>query len=310
MFAIIYSDEFLAHDTGSFHPECPSRLTAITTALKAVSLSAQLQWQRPTPVAAQSDRLTTALQAVHPVQYVQAVEQLAQRGGGRIDADTIVSVQSYNVALLAVSAWLDGVDRVLELGSPAFVLARPPGHHALSQRGMGFCIFSNAAIAANYALTKPNIKRVAILDWDVHHGNGTQAIVETNPNIVYCSLHESPHYPGTGAADERGHYNNVLNFPMSAGSTLADYEPLFQQEIVPFLQNFQPDLLIVSAGYDANQADPLANIALQPKDYSVFTEYCLQVSDRILFGLEGGYDLDTLAQSVVATIEPCLIDQD
>lgn len=306
MLSIIYSDEFLEHDTGSFHPERPSRLTAITTVLKTAPWADQLQWQLPTPVTTQLDRLMQALQAVHPVAYVQAVERLAQQGGGRIDPDTIVSGQSYDVALLAVSAWLDGVDRVLETGNPAFVLARPPGHHALSERGMGFCIFSNAAIAAYYALNQPNVHRVAILDWDVHHGNGTQAIVEANPNIVYCSLHEFPHYPGTGAANEQGKYENVLNFPLAAGSTLETYEPLFQRSIVPFLQKFQPDLLIVSAGYDANQADPLADIALQPRDFSVFTKYCLQVSNRILFGLEGGYDLDTLAQSVAATIEPCL----
>jgi len=307
MLPIIYSDKFLEHDTGSFHPERPSRLTAITTALKTAPWAEQLQWQLPTPVADQPDRVMQALHAVHPIAYVQAVERLAQQGGGRIDPDTIVSEKSYDVALLAVSAWLDGVDRVLETGNPAFVLARPPGHHALSARGMGFCIFSNAAIAAHYALSQPRVQRVAILDWDVHHGNGTQAIVETNPNILYCSLHEFPHYPGTGAANERGKYDNVLNFPLSAGSTLETYQPLFQHDIVPFLQAFHPDLLIISAGYDANQADPLADIALQPKDYSVFTEYCLQVSTRILFGLEGGYDLDALAQSVAATIEPCLL---
>jgi acetoin utilization deacetylase AcuC-like enzyme len=171
---------------------------------------------------------------------------------------------------------------------------------------MGFCIFSNAAIAAHYALRQPNVNRVAILDWDVHHGNGTQAIVEANAQIAYCSLHEFPHYPGTGAASERGAHGNVLNLPLPSGSTMADYEPVFQQQVVPFLQAFQPDLLIVSAGYDANRADPLASMALQPGDFGQFTRYCLQLTRRLLFGLEGGYDLESLAQSVVATIEPCL----
>jgi acetoin utilization deacetylase AcuC-like enzyme len=171
---------------------------------------------------------------------------------------------------------------------------------------MGFCLFSNAAIAAHYALTQPEIHRVAILDWDVHHGNGTQASVEHHPQIAYCSLHEFPHYPGTGAANERGDYNNVLNVPMGAGSTLADYQPLFEQKIVPFLKNFQPDLLLVSAGYDAVRDDPLASICLDPEDYGVFTDYCLQMTPRILFGLEGGYDFSALAQSVVATLERCL----
>lgn len=306
MLPIFYSDEFLQHETGRYHPEKPGRLSAITSALRAVPWADQLAWQVPTAVAAQGDRLINALTAVHPLHYVQAVERLAEAGGGHIDPDTVVSPRTYAVALLAVSAWLDGVDRVLASGQPAFVLARPPGHHALPQTGMGFCIFSNAAIAAHYALQQPGIHHVAILDWDVHHGNGTQAIVENHPQLAYCSLHEFPHYPGTGAAHERGKYDNVLNLPMSAGSTLADYQPLFEQKILPFLHAFQPDLLIVSAGYDATAADPLADIALQPQDYGVLTDYCLQVTPLILFGLEGGYDFTSLGQSVVATIERCV----
>jgi acetoin utilization deacetylase AcuC-like enzyme len=307
MLSILYSDEFLEHDTGSYHPENSGRLQAITAALHKTAWADRLEWRSPTPVHPNDARLTTALYAIHPQQYVAAVEQLSQRGGGHIDMDTPVSARTYDVALLAVNAWLDGVDRVLQTGEPAFVLARPPGHHAESQVGMGFCIFSNAAIAAHYALKQPGISRVAILDWDVHHGNGTQAIVEKNPQIAFCSLHESPMYPGTGAADERGDHDNVLNLPMTAGSTIADYAPLFEQKVLPFLQQFQPDLLIVSAGYDANHADPLAGISLQPQDYGVLTQYCLQVTRQILFGLEGGYDYNALARSVVATIEPCLV---
>jgi acetoin utilization deacetylase AcuC-like enzyme len=210
--------------------------------------------------------------------------------------------------LLAVSAWLDGVEQVLATGAPAFVLTRPPGHHAEGDRGMGFCLFSNAAITAYYALEKQGINRVAILDWDVHHGNGTQAIVENHPQIAYCSLHQSPCYPGTGAADERGEYNNVLNLPMQPGSTVTEYQSAFENQIMPFLAEFQPDLLIVSAGYDANADDPLASMNLQPQDYGLFTKYCLRLTRRIVFGLEGGYDFSALSRSVVATIEQCLID--
>jgi acetoin utilization deacetylase AcuC-like enzyme len=246
--------------------------------------------------------------AIHDLNYVRQIEALAQAGGSYLDPDTVISPQSYEVALLAVNAWLDGVDQVLTHASPAFVLARPPGHHATRETGMGFCLFSNAAIAAHYALTQPNIHRVAILDWDVHHGNGTQAITESSSQIAYCSLHQSPCYPGTGSASETGLHHNVLNLPMAAGSTLADYEPQFQDQIIPFFRNFKPDLLLVSAGYDANATDPLASINLTPPDYKAFTQYCLQLTPKILFGLEGGYDLTALAQSVVATVEACLVE--
>lgn len=179
MLSIFYSDEFLDHDTGAYHPEKPGRLTAITTALKTAPWADQLDWRSPTPINAQNNRLMAALEAIHPQPYIAAVQQLAHRGGGYIDPDTIVSPRSYDVALLAVSAWLDGVDQALATGEPAFVLARPPGHHALPQRGMGFCIFANAAIAAHHALQQPGVNRVAILDWDVHHGNGTQRSPKT-----------------------------------------------------------------------------------------------------------------------------------
>jgi acetoin utilization deacetylase AcuC-like enzyme len=304
MFPILYSPAFLQHKTGAFHPERPERLSAIEAALTATPWSQKLDWQMPTPLDRRS--VLESIERVHPPEYIKLVRKMSQLGGGRLDTDTPVSAQTYEVALLAVSAWLDGVDRVLERGEPAFVLARPPGHHALREKGMGFCIFSNAAIAAHYALLQPGIDRVAIIDWDVHHGNGTQAIIETHRQIAYCSLHESPHYPGTGEAGERGFYDNVLNVPMQGGSSILDYQAAFEQQVMPFLQAFAPDLTIVSAGYDANAADPLSSVNLQPEDYGVLTRYCLQLSRQVLLGLEGGYDLNTLAQSVVATIEACL----
>ena len=304
MVAIIYSDQFLQHKTGSFHPERPERLTAIVEALQSARWNQQLNWQQPTPII-QRDVLPY-VRRLHLESYLRALENLAAKGGGSLDMDTPVSPQSYDIALLAVSAWLDGIDHVLHYQEPAFVLARPPGHHAVSGRGMGFCLLSNAAIAAYYALEQPEVNKVAIIDWDVHHGNGTEALVEDNAQIAYCSLHQSPCYPGTGAASDRGHYNNVLNLPMSPESNMSDYQPAFETGVIPFVKAFEPDLLIVSAGYDANKADSLANIALIPSDYGVFTKYLLKLSPRIVFGLEGGYDLPALSQSVVATIKACI----
>ena len=304
MLSVIYSDEFLEHKTGLLHPEKPERLSVIATALKASAFANQLEWRSPTPVDA---RVIAAINRVHTPEHIKTVEHLAKRGGGYLDPDTPVSPRSYDVAMLAVSAWLDGVEEVVATSKPAFVLTRPPGHHAESDRGMGFCLFSNAAIAAYYALEQLGINRVAILDWDVHHGNGTQEIVENHQKIAYCSLHQFPCYPGTGKAEEQGKYNNVLNLPLRPGSTMAEYQPIFEQQVIPFLANFQPDLLIVSAGYDANAADPLASMNLKPQDYGLFTEYCLQLTNKIVFGLEGGYDFAALSQSVVATIERCLV---
>ncbi|MEA5550048.1 histone deacetylase [Anabaena cylindrica UHCC 0172] len=302
MLPVIYSDEFLEHQTGRYHPEKPERLTAIVNALKTANFAEKLEWLSPTL----KSGLMSWIETAHTATYINKLQAIASSGGGYLDGDTPVSPRSYDVALLAVSAWLEGVDVVLEQENPAFVLARPPGHHAESDVGMGFCLFSNAAIAALYALQQPGVNRVAILDWDVHHGNGTQAIVETHSQIAYCSLHQYPAYPGTGKASEKGLHQNVLNLPLRPGSDITDYQPLWKSLILPFLNNFQPDLLIISAGYDALTDDPLASVNLQPEDFGLFTEYCLGVTRKILFGLEGGYDLSSLSKSVVATIERCL----
>jgi acetoin utilization deacetylase AcuC-like enzyme len=304
MFPIIYSEDFLLHDTGYAHPEKPARLTAIVKALQQVAWHDKINWQIPTPITQRE--VLPYIQAIHTQKYIDTLQHIAESGGGYLDLDTPVSPRSYEIALLAVSAWLDGVDLVLSNNNPAFVLARPPGHHATRETGMGFCLFSNAAIAANYALQQPGINRVGILDWDVHHGNGTEAIVENNPQIAYCSLHQYPCYPGTGQPSDRGLHQNVLNIPMAAGSTIIEYQSAFEQQVMPFLTKIQPDLLIVSAGYDANILDPLAEIALQPQDYGVLTKFLLSITHRLLFGLEGGYHLEALAKSVVATINCCL----
>jgi acetoin utilization deacetylase AcuC-like enzyme len=304
MIAVIYSPEFLEHNTGYGHPEKAKRLTAIIEALQGVSWQEQIDWKTPTPV--DSRNVLAEIEKIHTPEHIERIKRVAESGGGYLDGDTPISSRSYEVALLAVSAWLDGVDQVLNQ-QPAFVLARPPGHHATRDTAMGFCLFSNAAIAAHYALTKPQIKRVGILDWDVHHGNGTEAIVQDNPNIAYCSLHQHPCYPYTGTEKTTiGKYQNILNLPLPAGSAIADYQHLFAQEVSPFFHHWQPDLLIVSAGYDANDSDPLAGISLQPEDYQILTKYVLNLTKYPLFGLEGGYHLNALARSVVATLSTCL----
>lgn len=302
MFPIFYSDQFLQHETGAFHPETPARLTAAVKALKATPWAHQLEWHSPNP----KREVMSWIEKIHRREYIQYLQNLAQKGGGLLDPDTPVCSHSFDIAVLAVAACLDGVDQVLSTNQPAFALVRPPGHHATKNTGMGFCLFSNLAIAAYYALDQAGINRVAILDWDVHHGNGTESIVESNPHIIYCSLHQFPFYPGTGRASDRGHYDNVLNLPLPAGCTIREYQPIFEKQAVPFLSRFQPDILLVSAGYDANHDDPLAMMSLQPEDYGTFTNYLLDITPRILFALEGGYNLEVMSQSVVETIQACL----
>ena len=309
---IVYSDEFLLHDTGWGHPERADRLRAIVAALRAAPFCDRLQWQTPQPIAVSADpldRVTRAIEQAHDRDYIQQVRTLANRGGGQLDMDTPVSPRSYEVARLAVQAWLEGLERAIATEQPVFVAARPPGHHALRHRGMGFCIFANAAIAAFTALEHPQIQRVAIVDWDVHHGNGTEAIVRDHPQIAYCSLHQSPAYPGTGHPQPTDG-DRLLNLPVPPNATGADYQTTVTDRLLPFLQAFAPDLLIISAGYDANRDDPLAQVQLQPTDYAWLTRSILSITRRAVFGLEGGYDLDSLAQSVCETIATCLASTD
>jgi len=301
-FPIVYSEIFLEHDTGTYHPEKAGRLTAIVNALKNSAIAPDLSWLPPT----MRPNILDEVRRFHMQEYIETLQNMAAHGGGYIDGDTIASARTYDVALLALSAWLDGVDIVLNSGRPAFVLARPPGHHAHARSGMGFCIFGNAAIAAMSACDRLNLDRVAILDWDVHHGNGTQDAVWDRADIAYVSTHQAPFYPMTGRKEETGTHNNILNIPMRSGSAMAEYLPVFENQIMPFLRNFNPNLLIISAGFDANADDPLASILLKPEDFGTFTKLCLEITPKILFGLEGGYDFESLSRSVISVIEQCL----
>lgn len=303
MVAVIYSNDYLQHQVPYGHPERPARLTAVIAALESVPWRDQIRWLTPNP----QRPVDEYLRWVHTPAYLERLSQICAQGGGYLDEDTPVSPESERVARLALQGWLDGVDWVLDHQEPVFVCARPPGHHARQDNGMGFCLFGNAAISALYALNVRGLARVAILDWDVHHGNGTQAMVETHPQIAFCSLHQDHFYPGTGKREEQGCYQNVLNLPLPAGTTFSAYEHLFQTQALPFLQSFAPQLLIVSAGYDALAADPLAHINLQPPDYATMTRMLHTLDCPILFGLEGGYHLDATAQAVVATLSACCL---
>jgi len=267
-------------------------LLACVSALESCEFSKHLNWKEP------RSATVTELEWIHSKEHIDHVKQVCESGGGYLDPDTPVCPESYNIALKSAGAWMDGVDEVLA-GNSALVLSRPPGHHAEADRAMGFCLFSNAALAATYALKRNDINKVAIFDWDVHHGNGSQHIVQSNPDIVYVSIHQFPFYPGTGSQLEKGDYDNVLNIPVPSGYGSTEYSPIFDEQVFPFIQNFCPDILIISAGFDAHRNDPLAGINLVAEDFAYMTKRCLEIQPNLLLGLEGGYDLEALEDCVI-----------
>jgi acetoin utilization deacetylase AcuC-like enzyme len=301
MLPVYYSETFLSHNTGPFHPERPARLQAISKALRKAPFANQLEWRDP-PLAELGE-----LERVHSPRHIQQVAELAAAGGGYLDADTVVSPGSFEAARRAVGGWIAAAASALATGQPALVLCRPPGHHAEPERAMGFCLFSNAAIAALWALEQSGVRRVAIFDWDVHHGNGTQAVVERHPQLAYASIHQFPLYPGTGLAKETGIHGNLCNVPLPAGSDWSAYEKALQEKVLPFLKAFQPDLLLVSAGFDCAKGDPLADMLLEPEDFGRMTRLCLkEVTSKAVFGLEGGYNLENLARGWLSVAQACL----
>lgn len=302
---LITTRRFLEHETGN-HPERPARLGAILGYLEGTG-RLQERWVLE-PVAA--DEEVVAL--VHTWQYIKEVQEFVAQGGGWLDADTIVSPRSFEVAKLAVGAVVQGVDLVLQGEvSCVFALVRPPGHHAEPGRGMGFCLFNNVAIAAQYALHRHRLERVAIVDWDVHHGNGTQAAFYRTNQVLFISVHQWPLYPGTGRADEVGEgpgYGFTLNIPLPPQRGNEDYFQVFDTVIGPRLADYKPELLLVAAGFDAHVADPLASMAMTEEGFAGMaqrvrrwaTEWC---DGRLVLALEGGYNLSALARSVAATLD-------
>ncbi len=305
--AVVFSPAFREHDTGDFHPEQPARIDWILSFLAEEGIDRRVTWLRPEPAPVR------AIESVHSRDYRGFVESTCLSGGRSLDGgETIVSVQSYEVALLAAGAAMRAVDAVMRDGfGNAFSLARPPGHHARPGAAMGFCIFDNIAIAARYALDQYNLERVAILDWDVHHGNGTQEIFYRDPQVWFGSWHEAPLYPLTGDTDDEGiasGIGTILNCPVSAGATRADYEAAWNDHLQPALRSFAPQLILVSAGFDAHERDPLANVRLQTEDYRWLTAQVCACAAELCDGhlvsvLEGGYDAVGLGSSVAAHVD-------
>ncbi len=292
----------LEHNTGFGHPECPARLTAILNVLKTSPFAA-LEW-RDAPQAT-DEQLTR----IHPLAYVERIfARIPKHGHYAIDGDTIVSPQSGEAARRAAGAVCAAVEAILNgEANNAFCAIRPPGHHAEPHQAMGFCLFGNAAIGAAHARTAGGLERVAIIDFDVHHGNGTQAALEHDPGYLYISTHQAHIYPGTGRRDERG-VGNIVNIPLIANSGTADLRHVWQQDIEPALREFQPQLILISAGFDAHYLDPLAELNFNEDDYAWLTRQILAVAQdccegRVVSILEGGYNLPALAASVAAHVK-------
>jgi acetoin utilization deacetylase AcuC-like enzyme len=292
----------LDHLTPAGHPERPDRLRAVAQALQTEQFDALIRAEAP-----QAEVETIAL--AHPRAYVEAIAEATPKEGlVRLDGDTTLSSGSYEAAARAAGGAVLAIDEVISgKATNAFVATRPPGHHAETATPMGFCLFNNAAIAARHALRNRGATRVAIVDFDVHHGNGSQEIFWAGPAVMYASTHEMPLYPGTGATSERGEHGNIVNAPLRAGDGGEKFRAAFNDTVMPALRNFSPDLLIVSAGFDAHARDPLANLNLEASDFEWVTRQLVDFArgsagGRVVSVLEGGYDLLALSESAVAHV--------
>lgn len=292
--AIVCSEEYLKHNTGLFHPECPARYSVIFAALKKAGLLVNPIAPR---LAGQEDLLLC-----HTQGYIEVARRDCASAQVLSTGDVAICPDSYRIALLAAGGVLNGVDALFTgQADNVFCLVRPPGHHACSSQGMGFCLFNNVAIGARYAQTKYKIKKALIIDWDVHHGNGTQEIFQNDPSIFYFSTHAYGIYPGTGLPEERG-VGNVINCPILPGpdSPQKIFEA-FEQKLRPVMQTWEPECVFISCGFDALESDPLGTLSLAPRDFATLTRMVKEwnPTTRLISVLEGGYDLKGIAEAAV-----------
>ncbi len=292
----------LDHIVPQGHPERPDRLRAVERALEVEKFQTLARAQAPL-----ASFETVAL--CHPMDYITALRDASpDEGLIQLDGDTSMSPGTFEAALRAAGGAVFAVDEVLaKKANNAFVATRPPGHHAETARPMGFCLFDNAAIAARHAQNHHGIARVAIVDFDVHHGNGSQEIFWADKTVMYCSTHQMPLFPGTGAVSESGEYNTVVNAPLRPGDGAEKFKAAFEDRILPRMAEYKPELVIISAGFDAHHRDPLANINLAEEDFAWATKKLMDVAEscaggRIVSLLEGGYDLQALGNSVAAHV--------
>lgn len=301
----VYHPDYLKHNTGEQHPENSGRLVHLLEHLRETETLQELEHIKP------YNSSPKWIKLVHSPNYIKSIEEACKNGVVMLDADTIISRDSYDVALLAVGGVLAGVDAVIKNKvENAFCAVRPPGHHAEYERAMGFCIFNNIAVASRYIQKKHNLKKVLIVDWDAHHGNGTQNAFYQDSSVYYFSVHQSPHYPGTGKEDETGENEGegfTLNMPMAAGSGDVEYQEAFENILYPAAKQFSPDFVLISAGFDGHKDDPLSNLNLTAEGYQNLTRIIMDLSKECCQGklvsiLEGGYNIKAFSESVEAHI--------
>lgn len=301
MTLLYYDDRFLQHDTGSYHPESAKRLNVAWKHLQTTDLiekCKRVEWNAASP---------ETIGAVHGIDYIQHVANYAANGGGQIEADTNVSSESYTAATLASGAVCDAVDRVIGGDHKnALCLVRPPGHHALASAATGFCLFNHIAVAAKHAQNQHSLDRVLIVDWDVHHGNGTQDVFYQTEEIAFFSSHRFPFYPGTGAKDETGTGRGLgatRNLPMKFKTPRNEFLQTFAAELADFADRIKPDLVLLSAGFDAHREDPVGSLGLETEDFGQLSEIVLEIADahcggKVVSLMEGGYNPLRLAESL------------